>query len=166
MTAVESVPSPLTGEGRERVEETNLRLGAVQYVCGFLFSQDLTQVVLIRKLRPQWQRGKLNGIGGSIEPGETWFDAMVREFREETGAAISGWQLFHVERFPAGAVVHYGCAIGEPMRTRAMTDEPVVVTDVRAGITPFTAMFNLPYLIPMAQIFLCQPEELRPVIAA
>src|SRR3954470_21452915 len=54
-----------------------------EYVCGFLFSPDRTRVLLIRKRRPAWQAGKLNGIGGKIEPGESPAQAMSREFREE-----------------------------------------------------------------------------------
>ena len=43
-------------------------------------------VALIRKNRPAWQKGKLNGIGGHIEQTDkTPYDAMVREFEEETG---------------------------------------------------------------------------------
>ena len=38
------------------------------YACGFLFSQDRTRVVLIRKRRPAWQAGKLNGVGGKKGP--------------------------------------------------------------------------------------------------
>lgn len=53
-----------------------------RYVVGFLFWFD--QVLLIRKARPAWQRGKLNGIGGHVEPGETYAQAMEREFVEET----------------------------------------------------------------------------------
>jgi 8-oxo-dGTP diphosphatase len=41
------------------------------YACGFLFSLDRTRVLLIRKRRPAWQAGRLNGVGGKIEPGET-----------------------------------------------------------------------------------------------
>lgn len=41
--------------------------------------------VLIRKRRPEWQAGRLNGVGGKIEPGESADDAMRREWREETG---------------------------------------------------------------------------------
>lgn len=55
------------------------------YVVGFMFSHMRDCVALIRKQKPAWQRGKLNGIGGKIEPGEYARDAMVREFREETG---------------------------------------------------------------------------------
>ena len=55
------------------------------YVAGFLFSPDRSRVLLIRKNRPAWQAGKLNGLGGKIEPGETPPQAMRREFREEQG---------------------------------------------------------------------------------
>jgi len=58
----------------------------IKYVCGFAFTEDGKQVLLISKNRPEWQRGRLNGVGGKIES----FDkspayAMVREFEEETG---------------------------------------------------------------------------------
>ena len=56
-----------------------------RYVVGFMFNIDRTRVALIRKQRPDWQRGRLNGIGGHIELDETAWQAMVREFREETG---------------------------------------------------------------------------------
>src|SRR4051812_33742321 len=56
-----------------------------EYVCGFMFNSDaLTSkkgaVALILKVKPDWQKGKHNGIGGHIE----WSDhnplaAMVRE---------------------------------------------------------------------------------------
>lgn len=55
------------------------------YVVGFMFSPDEQFVLLIRKNRPAWQAGLLNGIGGKIEDGETPRYAMVREFYEEAG---------------------------------------------------------------------------------
>lgn len=55
------------------------------YVLGFCFNQSLNKVVLIRKKKPDWQASRLNGVGGSVEQGETTLAAMVREFREETG---------------------------------------------------------------------------------
>jgi 8-oxo-dGTP diphosphatase len=64
------------------------------YVVGFLFSPDSSYVVLIQKLKPDWQRGKLNGVGGLIEEGETPHEAMVREFREETGYEFRDWKSF------------------------------------------------------------------------
>jgi 8-oxo-dGTP diphosphatase len=64
------------------------------YVAGFLFSPDLRNIALIKKNRPAWQKGKLNGIGGHIEKGETPHEAMSREFCEETCLAIKDWKQF------------------------------------------------------------------------
>jgi 8-oxo-dGTP diphosphatase len=58
------------------------------YVVGFIFSKDGLSTALIRKNRPAWQRGRLNGVGGHIEPGERVVTAMRRECEEETGVTI------------------------------------------------------------------------------
>jgi 8-oxo-dGTP diphosphatase len=55
------------------------------YTCGFYFSEDLEYVLLIEKARPDWQKGKYNGIGGHIESGEMPLSCQEREFAEETG---------------------------------------------------------------------------------
>lgn len=62
--------------------------GVPQYVLGFAFNPEQSRVALIKKNRPEWQAGILNGIGGHIEPGEEPHDAMVREFREEAGVYV------------------------------------------------------------------------------
>jgi 8-oxo-dGTP pyrophosphatase MutT (NUDIX family) len=61
-----------------------------RYVLGFAFSEDKSRVVLIRKNGNSVpaHAGKLNGVGGKIEPSESSFEAMEREFREETGVVI------------------------------------------------------------------------------
>lgn len=60
----------------------------IEYVLGFAFSP-FGWVALIRKNRPDWQAGRLNGIGGKVEHSDdTYADAMEREFREETGVVI------------------------------------------------------------------------------
>lgn len=61
------------------------------YVLGFLFDESRRYVWLIEKARPKWQKGKLNGIGGHIESGETQPEAIRREFREETGLDVPEW---------------------------------------------------------------------------
>lgn len=55
-----------------------------RYVLGFCFGPSFKTVVLIKKkTRPAWQVGRLNGLGGHIEDGETPHEAMAREFNEE-----------------------------------------------------------------------------------
>ena len=63
-----------------------------EYVLGFMFDQSGYNVLLIKKERPDWQKGMWNGIGGSIEIGETPIEAMIREFKEETGILHHNWE--------------------------------------------------------------------------
>lgn len=65
-----------------------------EYCVGFAFYG--SDVVLIRKARPEFQKGLLNGVGGKIEFGESAVQAMVREFFEETKTQTynSQWKYF------------------------------------------------------------------------
>lgn len=58
------------------------------YVVGFAFTKDKDKVLLIEKLKPNWQKGCLNGIGGKIERGELPEDAMYREAKEEADIVV------------------------------------------------------------------------------
>jgi len=64
----------------------------IEYVNGFLFSPDRYHVALVLKNKPPWQAGHFNAIGGKKKPGETWLEAMAREFDEETGVHIKSWE--------------------------------------------------------------------------
>lgn len=73
------------------------------YSLGFMFSEDKTKVLLILKDRPEWQRGKLNGIGGKEEIDDynsgmkdDYRFTQSREFKEETGidTYVDDWELF------------------------------------------------------------------------
>lgn len=123
--------------------------GRTRYCCGFLFEKD--KVALIRKSRPTWMAGKLNGIGGHIEQGESPADAMVREFREETGAetTVMSWWPFAVlsgENF----VVHFFSSYGILGELKTTTDEEIVVVPV-SEVTVHNAIPNLTWLIPMGK---------------
>lgn len=59
-----------------------------RYVLAFVFDEKKENVILIRKNRPEEQRGKLNGLGGKIEEGETPLEAIKREIQEESGLTI------------------------------------------------------------------------------
>jgi 8-oxo-dGTP diphosphatase len=101
------------------------------YVVGFMFDERGESVALIRKLSPEWQKGKLNGIGGKIEPGETPRQAMVREFREETGCQTFDhkWCQFAFVQGNDGNEYELTvfAAYGDLTKLRSVTDEQVVV---------------------------------------
>ena len=122
------------------------------YTCGFLVD-DEDHVLLIRKNRPAFQKGRLNGIGGKLEPGETPIQAMAREFREETGLDISeaNWREFavlHIDANETPSVVHFYVTRGSLDGHRTMTDEELVVVDAHA--LPDECLWNLRWLIPLA----------------
>jgi 8-oxo-dGTP diphosphatase len=116
------------------------------YACGFLFSENHARVVLIRKRRPHWQAGKLNGVGGKLEPGETALDAMRREFREEAGVDIDTWQ--HILTLSGEAWAgHFFRAFGDVDSVRSMTDEQLEIH--RVGQLPHDTIPNLRWMIPL-----------------
>lgn len=64
-------------------------------MAGFLFSDDRERVVLVEKINPEWQRGRLNGVGGKIEASDASpVAAIVREFEEEAGLSVQKWEKF------------------------------------------------------------------------
>ena len=117
------------------------------YVMGFMFSLDGTQVALIHKLRPEWQMGLWNGIGGHIESGETPEEAMIREFIEETGVETAwGHTLTFV--CPGGTV--YVFRAGGPLELlKTTTDEEVRAFPINT--LPKKIMGNLRWIIPLQQ---------------
>jgi 8-oxo-dGTP diphosphatase len=132
------------------------------WVVGFLFDDDAEQVILVRKNRPEWQAGKLNGVGGKVELGERIYAAMEREFREETGVSFIDkdraigipWQHFLSLTWEQG-IVHFFRAFAP----RATLDECVTVTDevivscsIRRLLTvgTFRPIPNLLWLVPLA----------------
>ncbi len=117
-----------------------------EYVAGFLFDIAKTKVVLIEKRRPTWQAGKLNGVGGKIETGESPHDAMLREFSEETGLTVLSWSRVLLLRGRDWRV-HFFRAFGVPDATETTTDERVGV--FRTAQLPDNVLPNLRWLIPM-----------------
>jgi 8-oxo-dGTP diphosphatase len=120
-----------------------------EYVVGFMFDTSGEAVLLIQKNRPTWQAGKLNGIGGRIEDGETPDDAMRREFLEETGVDYAAWQRFCTLRDERGWLVHFYLGSGDLLKAKSQTDEKVLCCGLRA-LHQTQALPNLHWLIPMA----------------
>ncbi len=119
------------------------------YVAGFAFSKG--HVLLIRKARPAWQAGKLNGVGGHVEVNELPLHAMQREFFEETGlwTSVRDWRLFAVVHTAHSRVFMYALefeAFGATLKPA--DDEPL--RWVRTDDLPEEVLPNLRWLVPMA----------------
>lgn len=126
-----------------------------RYVCSFAFSLDRSQVLLIRKNRPAWQAGKLNGVGGKIEAGETPREAARREFAEETSLEAEEAAFEHVltlrgpDDFGAGVPweAFFFRLFTSIERAVALTDEKLEIHDVTP--LPEGMVANLRWIIPL-----------------
>lgn len=118
-----------------------------RYVAGFMFDGD--EVVLVRKNKPEWQKGQFNGVGGKIEDGETAHQAMTREFEEETGVFHLDWSLF-ASLHGDGWVVNFFRADGDSSLVRTMEGEEIVRFPVDS-VSVLNCIPNLTWLIPMAK---------------
>ena len=105
----------------------------LSYVCGFMIEPSQERVLLIHKTHPPFQKDKWNGIGGKVEPNESAIDAMVREFREETGVSTTTWMWQHTISLGVrdDYVVHYYRSFIKTFPDyRTTTDEEVKVWNI------------------------------------
>lgn len=123
------------------------------YVVGFWFNNARDRVALIRKIKPEWQKGLLNGVGGKVEGNESFRQAMVREFQEETGVeTIEGnWTLAIEQRgenyFLA---VFHGKALTNVCEDFIKADEQVEWYNVKELLEREDLIKNLPWFITLA----------------
>jgi len=122
----------------------------VEYVAGFAVDYHNQTVALVRKARPAWQAGKLNGVGGHIEDGEEPLAAMRREFLEEAWGDAQDWRLF-VVLGGKGWKVHFFIAYvdeTEMAELHGVGDEPIEVHPLEA-LPGLPVIPNLRWLIPL-----------------
>lgn len=123
------------------------------YVLGFMFDSSKSHVVLINKLRPEWQVGKLNGVGGHIESNESDespVQAMVREFKEETGRDTNYYNWEHIctmSRYGDFECYVFRSFVSDLFNIKSITDEKVEIYPVSP--LPPNVISNLPWLIPL-----------------
>lgn len=124
-----------------------------QYVLGFVFNSGMRNIVLLlNKKKPSYQSGKMNGVGGHVEPGEKPLDAMRRECLEEAGLDIESWELFCVGNLPDGGEVRcYRAFVDDLTARNHFTD-----TGEKVGIYPVNGLDQewlapqVAWLIPLA----------------
>ena len=124
----------------------------MEYVVGFLFNEDKTKILLIKKTKPDWQKGKFNGIGGKIEPHETPLEAIIRETEEESGLIVKDWIDFcAIDGFDGAGdfVVHFFAGITDIHKAIDKTEEKLYIELVN-NLSVCPTVDNLQWLIPMA----------------
>lgn len=129
-----------------------------EYAIAFIFDKDAERVLLIKKNQPDWQKDKLNGIGGCIKPLEEPKAALAREVKEKTGLQIPEDQWTPVCAYRNdlrnGLVffaMHQCKESWVPTPWTQMTDEALVCVPVSAILDPNVPLVpNLRWLIPMA----------------
>ena len=93
----------------------------------------------------------LNGIGGKLESDETPFDAMNREFKEETDCHIDGdkWNRFVILE-GNDWVVHFFYTYSDKIYDlKSMEEEQLEIHNV-SDIVSLNTIPNLNFLIPMS----------------
>jgi 8-oxo-dGTP diphosphatase len=122
-----------------------------KYVVGFYYVTHPNTVLLIRKKRPDWQKGLLNGVGGHVENDESDVAAMRREFEEEAGIDVIGWRAFlEIKREPGFHITffYFKGDRDEMNHIHARTDEKLewhAMTRLPDDIVP-----NLAWIIPLS----------------
>jgi 8-oxo-dGTP diphosphatase len=122
------------------------------FVVGFAFD-DLGRVALVRKARPAWQAGKLNGIGGHIEPGESPVDAMDREFMEETGVLLfRDWRRCGLMTHGTNQIWVFTTTNRFVRNVKSMTDETVSLFTLSGLSGRPDIIENVPALIALCRL--------------
>jgi len=139
---------------------------------GFVFSEDLKNVLLLRKARPAWQSGLLNGIGGHCEHDDlTFASTMRRECFEEAGLDIpvDKWVMFaQLYDFNEGdwMVVAF-CAIApyldleHAVKFTKDKDERIEIISVDSLQVQDRILSNARWLVPMAIDKLSNPRTFK-----
>jgi len=122
------------------------------YVVGFIFDDKMENVVLIRKNKPAWQRGFLNGVGGKLESFETPLNAMVRECGEEAGVFMpqERWYELAVLTFDYAIVNFFFCKDETAWRNAKTKTSEEIEKIMTNDLDNFDMIQNLRWLIPLA----------------
>lgn len=121
-----------------------------QYTLGFVFDEKLERVLLMHKNRPDWQVGKINGLGGKIESGESSKECIAREVEEESGLKIAKEDWIYLGRLNARdwyVDVFTYIWTGSLSEAKTITDEQIEWFEVNN--LPQNIIPNLGWIIPL-----------------
>ncbi|ASV44417.1 hypothetical protein PBI_SCTP2_402 [Salicola phage SCTP-2] len=98
----------------------------MQYVLNVIMNENRDRVLLIRKNRPKWQKGKYNFVGGKVEDNENEFEAVIRETKEECDLYIYP-QLIGTIKSNDFTVYVYRSIINNLYDVQQQTDESLAI---------------------------------------
>lgn len=125
-----------------------MKLEGKHYVLAFAFDKLINKIVCVLKDRPEFQKNKINGPGGKVEPKDMFEasksihsslqHAIAREFEEETGVWLSAknWDYFaevtiKEDALGGEAIIHCLRAFdNEIYECRTTESERVMITPV------------------------------------
>lgn len=114
-----------------------------KYTVAFIFDPSMSKVLLVHKEKPEWQLGKLNGVGGKYEEGEIGVQCIAAKCHPESSLAHSnGYRKAHVYRYVP--TVCSGVLGVFPTKYRASMRGFCLVSVI--PITSFSSFGVLPYL--------------------
>lgn len=124
-----------------------------KYTIGIVFRNNFTEVALILKNRPDWQKGLYNSPGGKVEEGESPQECISREFKEECNIFTTNNDWYHV-----GQILNkdnYYCDVLTLDMDNSGHGEFQSLTDEKADWfkldnLPNNMISNLKWLIPFA----------------
>jgi 8-oxo-dGTP pyrophosphatase MutT (NUDIX family) len=117
----------------------------------------LDYLLLIHKQKPEWQKGRLNLVGGKIEEGEDPIAAAVRELKEEAGFDPIGEPLLCGAIIGEDWTVHCVLVDIDDMEGSAIVQRPEETEKVewfptKEGLDDPRLMPNLRVIIPLLQM--------------
>lgn len=125
------------------------------YVVGFAFGPG-KRVALIRKTKPAWQAGKLNGVGGKVESSDpSAYFAMAREFEEETSVKTQpeDWRLYLEIETDVSRVAFFSMMLTkEQFKNLKTTTDEQVLARFCDTLDWQEVLPNLRWSLPMATI--------------
>jgi len=124
----------------------------MKYTVGLIFDQDCKNILLLRKNKPSWMIGRLNGIGGKVEGNETALECMIRESKEETTIQDENWQFIGDVCGPDFLVSWFAIYGQDFSKIDARTDERLINVYVAEM---FEADWMTLDIMPHVRLFTC-----------
>jgi 8-oxo-dGTP diphosphatase len=121
------------------------------YVLALLFTADGQRVALMRRIRPAWQAGRINALGGKLGAQESAREGASREVREEAGVEIpaGAWEEMLIWEDPIYRLHVVRAFHDGAEAVRTVEDQDVFLAD--SARLPAGVIDNLRWLVPLAR---------------